>query len=370
MQVSITGDINRTLQSKTFVPSSTIAVDIPRDSVFKHLQVRISGGIQTDYGSGTPVSENRSPMANLINYMNVVSNGSFTIKNVMPWMLAIQSLIATAQFPVRRGSAGAAAVTDVTADGKFPYGTDDQYSSIVQSCLISFENVLAGDGRMETLFDTRGLASAELNFQTGAYAALLGFGNTAPVIFANSTLQIQTTTIESQNIPNSIFFSAWKQTTKQKSFTAQTNDELVDINRGNFLQGILLEAHDGASGSATTATGKVLSNILLTSLKLIVNGSLYIKNDSFNNIQDSNRNRYGLNAAFSGNVSLFDGMAYMDLLTPARGEKFGALNTAQDLRAPNVDACQLSMSTSSSATYTSTAYVNIMTNEIVPPSAY
>lgn len=368
MQVAITGDINRTLQSKTFVPSSTIAVDIPRDSVFKHLQVRISGAITTTYGSGTPVAENRSPMANLINYMNVVSNGSFTIKNVMPWMLAIQSLIATAQFPVRKASAGASAV-DPTADSKFVYGTTGQITSIVQSVLISFENVLAGDGRMETLFDTRGLASAELNFQTGAYAALLGFGNTAPVVFSDSTIQIQTTTIESQNIPNNIYFSAWKQTTKQKSFTAQTNDELVDINRGNFLQGILLEVHDGASGTTTSASGKVLSNSLLTNLKLIINGSLYIKNDTFNNIQDSNRNRYGINAAFSGNVSLYDGMCYMDLLTPAKGEKFGALNTAQDLRAPNVDACQLSISTSAGATYTSTAYVNIMTNEIVPPSS-
>lgn len=371
MQVNITADISRRIETQSFQPSSVMAFKVPRDSVFKALQVRLIGAIQTDFASGTPVAEARSPMANLINYIDINANGGTTIKNVTPWMLHIQQLMSSVVFGVRKASAGASAASpseNVTADSKFVYGTDDQYTSIVESVMIFFENVMSSDG-MKTLWDTRGLASAEMKLATGAYSSLLGYGNTAPVIYANSTLQVQLSSVETQNIPRNIYFATWKQTTKSKSFTAQVSDDLVDISRGNFLQGLMIEAHDGAAGSATTATGKLLSNILLTELKLIINGSLYLQNTTFGDLQDKNRNRYGINAPFATNVSLLDGMAYLDLLSPKSGQKFGSIDSAQDLRAPNVDACQLAVSTSSSATYTSTAYCNIMTNEIVPPQA-
>lgn len=369
MQVKVSADISRKLPSKNFDAGSTISIDVPRDSVFKYIQQRLVGAVVTTFASGTPVASNQSTMNDLINYIDIVANGSFTIKNVTPWMMHIQQLIATANFGERKASAGASAASpaeNVTADGKFTYGTTGQYTSVVESIIIPFENSLAGAGRMGTLWDTRGLASAEIKISTAAFSALLGYGNTAPVVYSGSTLQIQTETIETQNIPLNIYFSAYKQTTKSVNFTAQTSDFLVDINRGNYLQGLMFEAHDGAAGTATTASGKVLSNTLLSTIKLIINGSLYLQNTDFNSLQSKNRNRFGIDAAFASNVSLYDGMAYLDLLTPAGGEKFGAVDSAQNVQAPDVDSVQCALSTTAGATYTATASVKIMTSEIVP----
>lgn len=370
MQVNVTSDINRTLTQLPFIEGATLSLNIPRDSVFKYLQIRLVGAVQTTFASGTPVADNQSTMSNLINFIDIIANGSFNIKNVTPWMMHVQSLLATGDFGVRKASAAAAAASpaeNVTADSKFVYGTTTQYTSVVESILIPFENSLAGRGRMKTMWDTRGLASAEMKVSTGAFSSLLGYGNTAPVAFANSTFVIQTGTIELQNVPQNAYFSAYKQTTKAVGFTAQTTDFALDINRGNYLQGLMFEAHDGAAGSATTATGRVLSDTLLTNIKLVINGSLYLQNTLFNSLQDMNRNRFGLNAPFANNVSLMTGMAYMDLLTPAGGEKFGDLDTAQNVQSPQVDTLQTFLSTASGATYTATASVKVMTSEIVPP---
>lgn len=369
MDVKVSSDISRVLPSQSFQAGSTISVDVPRDSVFKYLQVSLVGSVVTTFASGTPVADNQSTMNNLINYIDIIANGSFTIKNVTPWMMRTQQLLATGNQGERKASAGAAAaapVYNVTADSKFTYGTTGQITSVVESIIIPFENSLAGAGRMGTLWDTRGLASAEMRFSTAAFSSLLGFGNTAPVVYSASTLQIQIETIETQDVPLNVYFSAYKQTTKQINISAQVTDNLVDINRGNYLQGLMFEAHDGASGTTTTATGRVLSNSLLTDIKLIINGSRYVQNTNFNRLQSKNRNRYGLNAAFASNVSVFDGMAYLDLLTPKNGEKFGAVDSAQNVQAPNVDNLQVALSSDAAATYTSVAFVKIMTSEIVP----
>ena len=95
MQVKVSSDISRQLPSKNFDAGSTISIDVPRDSVFKYLQQRLVGAVQTTFGSGTPVADNQSTMNNLINYIDIVANGSFTIKNVTPWMMHIQQLLAT-----------------------------------------------------------------------------------------------------------------------------------------------------------------------------------------------------------------------------------------------------------------------------------
>lgn len=363
--LKITSDISRKLPSENFVEGATLSVDIPRDSVFKHILVRLKGSVVTTYASGTPVADDAATMSRLVNSLDIVENGSFTIKSVTPWFLHQQQLIGTNDFGVRRSSAGASASAFPTVDAKFTYGTTGQITSVVESVLISFENTLAGKGRMDTLWDTRGLSSAELRINCSTFSNLVGFGNTAPVVYSSNLLSFEFETIETQGVPLNVYFAAFKQTVKSVDFSAQASDSLVDINRGNYLQGLMFEARDGASGTATTATGKVLSNTLVTDLKLIINGVQHVQSTTYQTLQDKNRSRYGLNAPYSSNKSLYDGIAYMDLLTPAQGEKLGALNTAQNVQAPMVDQVQLSVSTSGSATYTSTASLKIMTNEIV-----
>lgn len=365
MGLRLTSDISRRLPSKSFEEGATLSLDIPRDSVFKHLQIRLSGSVVTTYAAGTPVADDAATFDRLVSSIDVVANGSWTIKNVTPWMMHIQSLLATSNFGVRRSSAGAAAVPYPTADGKFVYGLTTNYSSVVESILISFENVLAGKGRMSTLWDTRGLASAEMKIQCGVFQNLRGFGNTCAVAYTLNTMKFEIETIETQNLAQDVYFSTFKQTQKSVAFNAQTNDFLVDINRGNFLQGIMLQCRDGAAGGAAVATGKILTNTLVEGIKLILNGTNFIQNTKFADLQDKNRNRYGMNAAFVANKSLYDGMAYLDLLTPTAGEKFGDLATAQNVQAPAVDQVQLSIDTSATADYTNPCIVRIGTNELV-----
>lgn len=366
--VPISSDVSRRLPTASFVEGSQITIDIPRDTVFKHLALTISGSVVTTFASGTPVSDDTAFMNRVVNYIDIVSQGSFTIKNVSPWAMRMQSLLATGQPGVRRSSAGASASVYPTVDAGFTYGSTTNLTSCVESILISFECVLAGKGRMSTLWDTRGLASAEMKISTNTFLNTLSYGNTAPVVYSSNTFIFSVETVENQSFPQNIYFSAFKQTTKQVSFSAQVTDQLVDINRGNFLMGLQFEARDGASGSATTNTGKLLSNTLITDLKLIINGVNYVQNNKFLDLQNKNITRYGLNVPMASNKSLLDGVAYMDLLTPAAGEKYGAVSSAQDVRAPQVDQVQLSVSTYASATYTSVASLKIMTNEIVQPA--
>jgi len=363
--LKITSDISRVLPSKAFVEGATISLDVPRDSVFKHILLTMKGSVVTTFASGTPVAKDVSTLGALVNSIDIVENGSFTIKSVTPWFLHQQQLIATNDFGVRRSSAGASASDYPTVDAKFTFGSTTNITSVRETVLISFENVLAGKGRMDTLWDTRGLSSAELRINCNTFSNILGFGNTAPVVYSSNLLSFQFETIETQGVPTNVYFAAYKQTVKSVDFSAQTTDFLVDVNRGNYLQGLMFQANDGASGTTTTATGKVLSNELVTDLKLIINGVQHIQSTTFQGLQDKNRSRYGLNAPYVSNKSLYDGIAYMDLLTPAQGEKLGALNTAQNVQAPLVDQVQLAVSTSASATYTSTASLKIMTNEIV-----
>lgn len=366
-ELSITTDIVRKLPSKAFVEGANITVEVSRDSVFKAFIVSLTGSIVTTFASGTPVADDTSLADRIINSIKVVSNGSTTIKNVTPWFMHVQNLMANSIFGNRRCSAGAAAVAFPTVDAIFTFGTTTQITSVQESFTIFMENVLAGKGRMSTLWDTRGLSSAEINISCGSFANILGYGNTAPVVWSSNLFSIGIETVELQNVPLNAYFSQYKQTTKEIAFTAAANDFLVDINRGNFLQGIMLQARDGAAGTATTATGRVLSNTLVTDLKLIINGTRQPKNTTFQELQNRNKSQYGLNVPYSSNKSVLDGIAYMDLLNPSVNSKFGDLQSAQDCRAPLVDQVQLAISTNSAATYTATAKVAIMTNEVVAP---
>jgi hypothetical protein len=362
--VLITSDLSRKLPTKKFEGGSTISIDIPRDSVFKHLSFMISGSVEVTISSGSPVVDSTATMNRLVNYIDVVANGSTTIKNITPWALHMQNLMAKTQFGVRRSTSTASPenIGDVDENGVFNIGATGNFTNVVESVLISFENVLCGKGRMSTLWDTRGLASAELRISTAQLKNVLEDGNNGVLVFDDVNLNFEISTIETQNVPANALFSIWKQTTKTVAFSAQTNDFLVDINRGNYLQGIMFEVRDGS-------VGLPLSNKALTNIKLILNGTSYLKNETFIELQNKNITQYGLNSPFVSNASLLDGVCYLDLLTPTGGERLGTLNTAQNVQAPRVDQVQCSISTSADASYTKPVSIRITTNEIIKPIA-
>jgi hypothetical protein len=366
-QVYPQAERQRKLQALTFAENQILSRDLPRDTVLKSLQLRLSGSVVTTFASGTPVADAQAAFDNIIPRIDVVVDGSRTVKSVRPHLMRMQQLLTTGILGERRSSAAAGAATDnlPTVDAGFTYGTTTQITTCAESIIVSFEHVYCdiGIGRESTWLNLKGVSSAELRLTCAAFSKLLGFGNTAPVVFSSSTFVVDVITREAQDVPADVIFSDWKQTTKELTFGAETSDYAIDINRGNRLSGIALFCKDGAAGSGTTATGKVASNLVLTKINLKVNGQSDIKTTDFKALQAEVRGQFGVQAPMASNVSALDGYAYLNLL--ARKD----LTTALDVRPPAVDNVQLfvNTNTASNVSYTNPVSVTIMTEEIVAP---
>lgn len=362
----IRSERQRKLQQLTFVPSVVLTRDLPRDTVLKHLQFRLSGSVTTTYGSGTPVADNFGAFDNLISRIDIQVNGSRTVKNVKPFAMHMQQLYTSLVRAEQAASAAASAATDnyPTADAKFPYGTTGQVTTVRETVIVSFENVYARQGKESTWLNLKGVASAEARLTCSSFSSLLGFGNTAPVVYSASTFVIDILTIEAQDVPADVRFLDWKQTTKQIAVSAQQTGGLIDINRGNRLQALMLICRDGAAGSTTTATGKLANSKLITNYNLLVNGQTSVKAGDFKALQAENRARFGLYAPYASNVSDLDGVAYLDLLSD---DGRGDLDTALDVSPPYVDNLQLQVDTNtgSNVSYTNPASIEVMTEELV-----
>ena len=280
----------------------------------------------------------------------------------------MQQLLSSLVQAERAASAAAAAATDnyPLADAGFPYGSTGDITTVRETVLVSFENVYARIGKDQTWLNLKGVASAEVRLTCGAFSSLLGFGNTAPVVYTSSTLKVDLITIEAQDVPANIRFMDWKQTTKEITFSAQTADFAIDINRGNKLLGLMLFTRNGAAGTATTASGKIASNLVVTDLALIVNGQNIIKKTDFKALNAENRARFGVQAPYASSTSRLEGIAYLDLLSD---DGRGDLETALDVRPPRVDNVQLfvSTNTASNTSYTNPVSVTVMTEELVQP---
>lgn len=357
----------RQLQALLFQENQILSRDLPRDTVLKSLLLRLSGAVQTTFASGTPVADAQSIFDNIIPRIDVIIEGSRVVKSVRPHLMRIQQLFTSTVIAERRSSAGASPAPDnyPTVDAGFTYGTTTQYSTVAESIFLPFEMVYCDPsvGRESTWLSLKGVSSAELRLTCASFSKLLGFGNTAPVVYGNSTLKVDIFTIEAQDVPPTLMFSDWKQTTKELTFSAETTDYPIDVNRGNKLAGITIFARDGAAGSATTASGKLASNLAVTKMSLKVNGQTDIKTTDFKALQAENRARYGVNAPMGSNVSILDGVARLDLI--ARKD----ISTALDVSPPLVDNVQLFVNTnnSSNVSYTNPVSVTVMTEEIVSP---
>jgi hypothetical protein len=357
---------SRTLQQLAFSASTILSRDLPRDTVLKSLAFRMSGSVVTTFASGTPVADVFSTFDALVPRIDVVVNGSRVVKSVRPHMMKVQQLLTTNIVGERASSAGAAASVYPTVDGGFAYGTTGQISSVRETIVLSFEMVYAdpGLGRESTWLNLKGVASAEVRLTTNAFSALLGFGNTAPVVYSSNLIVIDIVTKEAQDVPPQIMFSDWKQTVKALTYSAQQSGAIIDINRGNNLTGIMFMCQDGAAGSTTTATGKLLSNTALTDIQLLVNGQTTIKRiPGLAYLNAQNRAEYGVYAPMASNVSILDGIGHLNLL--ARKD----LSTALPVKPPSVDNVQLVINTdnSTNVSYTNPITVTVMTEEIVEP---
>jgi hypothetical protein len=361
----IISEKQRFIKSVKVEPSTLLTADLNKDTVNKLILLRLTGSIRTTFGSGTPVGNVLGAMDSLISNIQVVVNGNRTVKSVRPHMMAMQNLLAQKNDVVRLSSAQAAALPPKampTITGPFVFGTTTQFTSVYETLAISFENVLAPIGKESTWLNLKGVSSAVVNINTKAYSSFQGVGNTAPVVYDQSSLYIDIFSVEAQDVPSNTNFSDWKQTTTQRVYKGQQTDQ-IELEKGNFLQGVMMFCQDGAAGTATTATGKLPTNLLLDEINLKLNGYSDIKTTDFAQLQSENKTRFGINAPLVSNVSRFDGVAYLDLL------RDGDISSALDCRAPLVDQVYLNISTRDAAdgiSYTNEASLTVMQNQIVP----
>lgn len=358
----------RVLQNIAYLPNTVLSRDLPKDTVLKRLQLRLSGAVTTTFVSGTPVSDTQSIFSNLIPRIDVVIGGSRVVKSVVAHMMRVQQLYYSNTLGERRSSAAASSPNQnnfSVVDGGFVFGTTGQVSIANETILLPFEHMFSDPslGRETTWLNLKGVSSAELRLTAGSFAALQGFGNTAPVVYTANTFIVDIITTEAQDVPSNILFKDWKQTTKSVSYASQTANSLVDLNRGNQLSALMFFVQDGSSGSATTASGKLPSNLALQKIQLVLNGQTQIKTTTFQALQAENKSSMGINAPMASGVSLLDGYAYLNLL--ARRDLTTALNVAP----PLVDNVQVALDTNNATdtSYTNPITVTIMTDEIVVP---
>lgn len=366
-KLPIVSERQRSLAPLTLLYSSVITRDLPRDTVLKYLTITISGAFDYTFATATPVAQQFTIMDALVADISIVVNGSNTVKNIRPWMLAMQQLLFTAAPNVRQSqnAATAALAYPPNADSGFVFGVTTTFTGVRESVLVAFENIACKIGREATWLNLKGVASAEVRFSTRAFTSLVSNTSTATALVpttANAGL-IEIKTIEAQEVDASVYFSYFKQTQKQIQVSGQATNQLIDINRGNSLQGLMLLTQNG---QASSVTDPLLTDDLITDFSFKLNGQTEIKANSWLGLKEENAGKFGVNAALVGGASRFKGFAYLDFL------RDGNLNTALPVAPPDVDNAQLSINTAAASArviYGSTApaLLTIVTNEIVTP---
>jgi hypothetical protein len=352
----------RKLQSVSLTGSGVVTRDLPKDTYIKGINLQLRGSITTTYGSGTPVSRVDGILNSLVSNISVVINGGRTVKSVTPHLTRMQNLF-NAGLQSARGSSAAGTESYLpTTDGTFVFGTTGQLTTVNEAGYIPFEFIWSKkeEERALTWLKTKGTTSAEIRFNQNAYTSLQSAANTAPVAYSASTLRIDISIVEAVPTDAELAYVAkydFRQTTKQVPFTAQSTGTQIEINRNASLAGIWLSCNDGAAGSTTTATDRLPSNNLVTDINLKANGTYDAFLSTFLELQQVNRQQYGINAAYASNVTPVDGVAHMNFIKNSISDAF---NTK------GLDSLYLYLSTNSASfvSYTNPAMVTIQTDEI------
>jgi hypothetical protein len=232
--------------------------------------------------------------------------------------------------------------------------------------VISFEQPFCYEaGRSVSLWNTKGLSSAEIRFNFSSLSNLIVDGNAAAVTYADDiAMSFDVELLSAPSVSRAQDFMLYKQSVRRYTFSGAQRDTLIDLPRGNLITGIHLLARNGD-------TNRTLSDIVLTDIMLQVNGQRIIQKSTFRNLQRENRIQYGVHdyraTASSGVTHAMQGYAYMGLL------RDGDVRTSLDSRVSNnVDLLQLVLSTGASAgtdavTYTNPVEISVMTDELSAP---
>lgn len=338
------------------------SISLPNDTTLRGIWITLKGSVKTTFASGTPVAKAESTMDSLINLIDFTVDGRNTIKSLRPHMLHIQNLFAFGVETPRFASAGATEVVPTTPSN-FAFGTTGQRTSIYESVYLPFEMVYCepGWGRERTYVNLRNHSSAELRLVFNSFKNLLGFGNTAPVDFSESTLTVEVSLIERSDAAANVVFDQWKQYQVDHPILQEGKNLQYRVNVGNNITGIMLFARNGNPGSSSTASGKTASNLLLSGIELRANGRDGLQAWKPADLQGYNRSVYGVVAPVVNGVSRTDGIYHLNMLNRRQ------LETALVARRPDIDELHLMIDTNSQGVvdYTAGANLLMVTEELV-----
>lgn len=349
------------------------SLDIPKDTVIKRLEIRMKGSFDVTYAAGAPVSSPTGFMGRVIQGgIQVVANGSRYIKTLDPYMLSRMNLLLMGQVAERAYTTGAAAPTSHIAQTEKAYGESfvypatTQFVTINESIVISFEMPWADKfGRETTLFNTRNLSSAVIQFNFVDLSNIQQDGGAVAITYGNVNLSLYVSVVETPDIPRDQVFLDYRQSFKRETFSSEQRGKLIDCPKGNFLANIEFLVKNGDAN-------KTLSDAAITDIELRLNGSRMVQSTTFLALQQGWRTRRGINSprgtSSAGVTHALQGYAMMNLL------KNEDIRTALDtsLQA-GVDQVQLLLTSAAAtggavidgATYTNPVEVTLQFGEIV-----
>lgn len=335
----------RRLPDTTFT-NSVMQINLPKDGIYRALNLEFHGSIVTTFASGSPAAPAESTIDSLIQIISVTVNGR-ALKVVRPHMLHAMEILAFGQEGRRSASAGASAVTGdlPTTDGGFVYGTTTQVSTVREQIQVPFEMILANNGREKTWLDCNGISSGDVKLFGVAYSNLDTTSDSA-LSFSASTFVIEAYLEEVIGVMRGPGhqFSDFQQIMSPDTITAAANGRQYQLNPGSYLAGVLLYVKSGSTTLTATA-----ADLGLTDIKFMT-GNKILKQVDFNAEQAKMRQNFKVNSARTSGKSRMDGICYISFLTNNRD-----LNTAFDAR--NLQSLIMAYSSSSSATYNLTTFI-------------
>lgn len=351
--------------TRKFEESQSLSIDLPCDTVLVGMIIRLFGSVKTTFSAGTPLGRPEGAMDSLFDRITVETNGHRTIKSVTPHMLHMQQFFTGANGNERFASAGAAPVADnyPTTEGPMVFGTTGQFTTIRESVYLPFEHIHCepGMGRENTYLNLKRCTSAELRLTTKPLAHLNAVTGVTGLVIDTSTLMIEVTLIERQDIPATYQFQDFKQTFRRVPISGELGELALDIPQGPALSGIMLITQDGNAASSSVPKNKPSSSVL-SDIELKKNGQETIQKIKFKSGQARNRADYGVTAVTASGVSRLDGVLHLNLLSRKD------LNTAFiNSKSYGVDNLQLVIASQASGIvdYTVGAQVMLVQEEIV-----
>ena len=322
----IGAESRRRLAQVSFESSKLKTLDLPRDTVVKRANVQLRGSETVTFAAGSPVFSERGLMQRLCPRIDVVIDGQRSVKSIDPYMQQCLNHIYTGNRPVRRYSTSASAFTTLIAgtdwvNGTVNYPATTQYFLINESIDIHFEMPWAyGLGRESTMLNLKDVSSAEMRFNfASSDNQQRDESSPASVTYSNIDLNFVVTLIEARSVPRDQQFYDFKETVKRVTYTGETRDSLIDLNRGNALAGLAFMAQNGDAN-------KSLGDRVIRDLALLINGQQIVQKTDFHELQIANQNRYGSNDAISSGNHALKGFAFMNLLINGRLDS--AINTS------------------------------------------